>query len=363
MQTSDPEWEPVFVVGDSSGFETTHALDIKSIKAGNDHTCVLADNLAYGTPFPTDVTLCWGRNHLGQLGQGSDRSHFVDDFQYLSTENMYGGNALTTPPEIDGYALGGEAMCYVSADWSTDPAIRCLGNQQSAVNGVGRVGAGHLTQTAMDIQSGVFQVGHGGSGDMLIADVTQPVGAISMPDMYLGSDRASHGCALMPATSTEPVSVLCYGEYIAGQQTNFAPLTGTPVDVMASNYAACVLTDAGEVGCWGTPFNIIDTNDDCTTYGQTQLANNGIFGQSCTGTFQQSVQTLPLSGSATAIHLNMNGGCASLDDGSIECWGAVHPTWPTRHSVIPLPRPSTVPTSQVQCGNLCPAVRSMLSQP
>lgn len=324
VQSSDPEWEPVFVVGDSSGFATTHALDVKSIKAGNDHTCVLADNLAYGTPFPTDVSLCWGRNHLGQLGQGSDRSHFVDEFQYISTENIYGGNALTTPPEIDGYALGGEAMCYVSADWSTDPVIRCLGNQQSAINGVGRIGADHLTQTAMDIQSGVFQVGHGGSGDMLIADETQPVSAISMPDMYLGSDRASHGCALMPATSTEPVSVLCYGEYIAGQQTNFAPLTGTPVDVMASNYAACVLTDAGEVGCWGTPFNIIDTNDDCTTYGQTLIANNGIFGQSCTGTFQQSVQMLPLSGSATAIHLNMNGGCASLDDGSIECWGAVH---------------------------------------
>ena len=90
VQTSDPQWEPSLTTpGDNSGFRTTHALDIKSIKAGNDHTCVVADNYAYGTLYPNNGTLCWGRNHLGQLGQGSDRSHFVDEFQYLSNERIY----------------------------------------------------------------------------------------------------------------------------------------------------------------------------------------------------------------------------------------------------------------------------------
>ncbi len=324
VQTSDPQWEPSLTTpGDNSGFRTTHALNIKSIKAGNDHTCVVADNYAYGTLYPNNGTLCWGRNHLGQLGQGSDRSHFVDEFQYLSTERNYASTDDNYVFPTNGYALGGHVMCYVTDGNAGNNKIRCLGNQQSAINGFGRIGTDQLTQTEMDIQSAQFQVGHGvGGAQLLLVDETQPVSAFSMQDFNVSNDRGSDGCALMPATSNQPVNVVCYGEYIAGQQTNFAPLTGTPVDVMATKYTACVLTDSGEVGCWGTPYNLIDANDDCTTYGQTELSSNP-FGKSCLGVFQQTVHALPLSDTSTAIHLSLLGGCAALNDGSVECWGPV----------------------------------------
>ena len=60
------------------------------------------------------------------------------------------------------------------------------------------------------------------NGADLLADETQPVSAFSMPEIETGLGRQSHGCALMPATSSQPLKVVCYGDYIGGEQTNFA---------------------------------------------------------------------------------------------------------------------------------------------
>ena len=144
----------------------------------------------------------------------------------------------------------------------------------------------------MDIQSAQFQVGHGLNGaELLLVDETQPVSAFSMLEGAYWAGPRKSGCALMPATSSQPLKVVCYGDYIGGEQTNFASLSGTPIDVSASRYAACVMTDAGGVGCWGTDYRFIDSNDDCSNYGG--VSGSSSLGSTCYGTYSSSIHTIP----------------------------------------------------------------------
>ena len=117
------------------------------------------------------------------------------------------------------------------------------------------------------------------------------------------------------------LKVVCYGDYIGGEQTNFASLSGTPIDVSASRYAACVMTDAGEVGCWGTDLRFIDSNDDCSNYGG--VSGSSSLGNTCYGTYSSSIHSIPLNHPSTEIYIGTTGGCASLNTGAVECWGPI----------------------------------------
>jgi len=328
VQTSDPLWEPSFTQpADYSGWETTHALHPKAIKAGNDHTCIIADSRPYGQASPTNATYCWGRNHLGQLAQGTNWGPFVDEYKPMSIERNVANTAnylASPPPSVHNLALGGDALCYAASWASSENYVRCVGNQQSAINGAGRIGSHQIENGLMDIQSAGFQQGYGQSGArMILVENTQQIDAISMLDAELATSTTSNGCALLAATSSQSLKITCFGEHIEGERTDFTPLSGIPIDVKATLYAACVLTDVGEIGCWGQEITSIASNEMCSNYGLTALNNNGI-ANTCLGNNHQTVQTIPLTKAATEFTVSTEGGCAALSDGSVECWGAIH---------------------------------------
>ncbi len=310
-----------------SGISTATA-----IAAGGFHTCVL---LSDGT------VKCWGRNNYGQLGDGTTTAS--------STQVAVSGitNAI-------GVGAGSNHTCAVLSDGT----VRCWG-----VNGAGQLGNGSNIgpETCMEV-----------GPPFSVPCSRTPVAVSGISNAVSAYAGGAHSCALLTDGAINCWGHNSYGQLGDGTTTDSA----TPVPVInivnatgvatGGRFHTCAVLADGTARCWG--WNILGqlgdgtTTDSATPVIVTGVANattvstggdnscaalsdgsvkcwgyNGV-GQLGSGTnsgpeacpypgyadpLACSTSPVIVSGITTSTTVATGGAhsCASLSDGSLQCWG------------------------------------------
>ncbi len=226
-----------------------------ALTAGTDHTCAL---------LVSGAVKCWGRNIVGQLGDGStaDRSAPVD--------------VVGLGSGVAALDAGGFSTCALT----TAGAVKCWG-----YNGFGQVGDGSTTDRSAPVD---------------VMSLSGGVAAISV--------GGSHACALSQAGAVQ-----CWGNNIAGElgdgtTTNrSAPvavvgLGGGVAALSLGNYHSCALLVSGGVQCWG-PNDRGQLGDGSTVNSPVPIAVSG------------------LGSGVTSIGAGFYHTCALIAGGAMKCWG------------------------------------------
>jgi len=326
---------------------------IRQLALGTLHTCALLDN---------DTVKCWGRSHVGQLGQGNTDT-ILTMGDSLPTVNL--GSAVS---EISA------GMYHTCARMSTG-AVKCWGQNSFAQLGIGNItNVGDTTnpvftsvelgtnKTAIQISAGWQhtcallndhtakcwgynqnkQLGYDianytGDGTYMIGNQPNQLGD-TLPAILVGAGKtinqiASGGnfaCALI-----NDGSVKCWGAFVAGQlgyQTDYVRTHGTGnnrpyIDFGPSSYSVakvttgyehtCVITTSGLTKCWGTNSSGQLGKYNTDTIGLTNtMYDDTVFPFISLGLNRQTTAKQAIDISAGAYH-----SCAVFNDGTAKCWG------------------------------------------
>ena len=291
---------------------TTHiVIDINAVQlpptvalaAGGDHTCTTHNG----------TVRCWGRNHLGQLGNGTTTPHTTP----VTAHNITTAASITT----------GAAHTCTTLDNGT---VRCWGYNA-----------------------------HGQLGDTTTTNRTTPTPIPNLTNTTTIAAGDYHTCAL-----TNAGQVWCWGDNTYGQLGNGPnpdqQPTPTPIpnltditDIAAAGDTTCALHDTGTISCWGynadgqlgnntttnqpTPTPVANlTNIAGITVGLTHTCawqhtgtghcwGNNTHGQLGTGDHQTTLAPTPVTGLGTTITTIATGSgthtCATTTQHTTYCWG------------------------------------------
>lgn len=205
---------------------------------------------------------CWGRNDVGQLGDGT----IVNRPSPASIANSFDAVAVSA---------GKRSACAVGGDGKA----WCWGD-----NSHGELGNGTTVSSLEPVQ------------------VSTESGATGLVDIQVGSGSA---CALSLAGT-----IWCWGDNSAGQLGHAGPSSSTPASIeprgrwaaLSVGMAhACAISLDGTPQCWG----------------QNSSGQLGI------GTRTSTANPVPVSGlsKAVSIQAGFRSTCALLPDGTVQCWG------------------------------------------
>ena len=222
-----------------------------TIAAGRGHTCVLSDGRV----------ACWGSNDNGQLGDGSQDSHFepsivAADFAFSQISAGFNHTC--------GLTTGNEIVCWGSnstgqlGDGTTQPRTAPVRINTTASFGLVRTGRDHTC--ALSKSKTVFCWGSntdGQLGDGTLQRRNSPIDVDDIPgqvtDLTVGRD---HTCAL-----TGNGEAWCWGRNEFGQlgdgtstsrnKPTRVKYDGQFVSISAGGSHTCAVTTSNEAWCWG----------------------------------------------------------------------------------------------------------------
>ena len=238
------------------------------IDASNDNICAIVDN---GSLY------CWGTNSNGMLNENP----ILLSRQFTPRWIDLGGH---TPSSI---SVGNMNVCTILNNGS----LYCWGDDS-----YGQLARGSVTGSD--------------SWDPLYVDFGT---GVTVSEVDVGSQ---HLCAIV-----DNGSLYCWGRNNYGQLGNGSggssnPSTGTPswvdlgtgrtaVAVSAGSANTCAIVDNGSLYCWGT-----------NSYGEVGIGTTG-------GTpYTPQWVDLGVGRTAVAVSTGTTHTCATLDNGSISCWGS-----------------------------------------
>jgi len=239
---------------------------ITAIGSGVTHDCVLTS---------TGDVYCWGRNDLGQLGQG------VFFFSSNVSSRVYGMHGMA-----ESLAVGGYHTCVML----TDNSVECWG-----YNKYGQLG--NLISGEMELPTPVAGIG-------------------SVTGLSAGT---YHTCAIISGGGAK-----CWGDnryrQVDEQKTErgqIADIPGKFRSIAAGGSHTCALMESGGVMCWG--------NDKYGQLGGSGIAPTPEPTQPAPGETESATNTpLPTEGStgrAASIAAGRNHSCAVTTAGGVRCWG------------------------------------------
>ncbi len=302
-----------------NGTNTDSATPVDVLGLGDKATAVVAGNRHNCALLTTGGVKCWGSNYRGQIGDGT-KVHRVRPVDVTGLES--GVAAITA---------GEEYVCALT----TAGGAKCWGD-----NTVGELGDGTAEHRATPVD--VLGLGSG-------------VTAIDAGQL--------HTCAV-----TEAGGVKCWGENNRGQlgnekNTKFSDVNAVPVDVVglqtgvvdvaAGRLHTCALKTDGSVACWGwnsdgqlgdgtktwsvAPVNVIGLEEGAvaiaagryhtcvvTTKGSMKCWGDNNFGELGDGTTTDRptpVEVKGLDGDVAAIGARGSRTCAVMTSGEVKCWG------------------------------------------
>ncbi len=231
---------------------------VTAISAGGDHACAIT--MMGGLK-------CWGNNRDGQLGNG-----LVND-----------NRGVPVPVDVVGLTNGvaavvpkGSSTCALT----TVGGVKCWGNDTWGVLGNGELGSSRIPTDVVGLTTGVAAIAMSGS----------------------------HACALTTEGSVKCWGYNFHGELGDGTRVNRetpVDVVGLPMNIVAIAAGAhhnCVLTVAGGVICWG--------------YNEHGELGNGEQQTSAT-----PVDVVGLSTGVTQISSDFYHTCVFLGGGVVKCWG------------------------------------------
>ncbi|HEU4412108.1 MAG TPA: hypothetical protein VFS43_43100 [Polyangiaceae bacterium] len=253
-------------------------VGLRSVAFGSDHVCARTEQ---------GEVLCWGRNHEGQLGDGTTDDRARPAFVETSPGVRLGG--------IVALALGPAHSCAVRGDGR---AV-CWGR-----NAEQQLGAGSLKD---------FEP------RPVLVSASPGVALTGVQSLALGD---GHTCAVVAGGQAR-----CWGEGYDGQLGNGEPSTVAPypVVVLASpgvpltgvrslalgNDHTCAALTNGEARCWGSH-----------VFGQLGDGSEPDFDNESALPLVVVTETgEPLAG-VEGVSLGQDHSCATLNDGRAYCWGA-----------------------------------------
>jgi alpha-tubulin suppressor-like RCC1 family protein len=285
------------------------SIGILDIKAGERHTCAL---------ISTGGVRCWGLNHDGQLGDGTqeDRGSPVDV------------RGLTTG--VKAIAAGWRHTCALM----TSGGVKCWGNNHDGQLGDGSevdrktpqdvVGlmttvtaltAGERHTCAVSATGGIKCWGQNHDGQLGDGSRTDRVTPVDIPGLSKGVMAIAagwrHTCALMTFGG-----VKCWGNNHDGQlgdgtwQDRLAPtdvpnLTSGVIAIAGRWRQTCALFDTGGVKCWGA-------NHD------------GQLGDGSRTDRGAPIDVSGLRNGMKGVSVGWRHACALETPGGVKCWGSNH---------------------------------------
>jgi alpha-tubulin suppressor-like RCC1 family protein len=234
------------------------------LTAGRSHTCALLD----------DGTIkCWGYNAYGQLGIGN----YISSSTPLSAgPNGFSAIAISA---------GNHHTCAILQDGS----VKCWGGNTKGQLGIG------VTNVAYNTPTAVLGIGTNVLATEIVAG-------------------AEHSCALM-----DDSSISCWGRSYWGQlgdgtsgtvvssssPVNTLPTSHSPTQLDAGYAHTCALMSDNNIECWGYD-----------SFGQL-----GDGGSNSHKNSPNAISSLGQGKSATSVATGLHHTCATLNDGTISCWG------------------------------------------
>lgn len=288
---------PVTPIGLDSG--------IVALAAGADHTCALTEQ---------GGVLCWGANYAGQLGDGSGQDRRVP----TAVAGLASGVRAIAAGQRHSCAVlnSGEVRCWgfnfagQLGDGSTQDRLSPV-----AVAGLGdavAVAGGERFSCALRSAGGVSCWGAnnnsqlGGGSDE--SDQLLPIATQGLPGPASALDVGSeHGCALVSG------QVYCWGRNDVGQLGDDSPIRrhqAVPVQGLTASITALAIGDhhgcarSAEAGlqCWGLNLSG-QLGDGSTTQSFVPVATSGL--------------AMPVA----ALDLGQEHSCARDQAGAVRCWG------------------------------------------
>jgi alpha-tubulin suppressor-like RCC1 family protein len=287
--------------------------DAVAIAAGGYHTCaVLSDGTAQ----------CWGMNDFGQLGDGTTTWHYTP----VAVSGLSNAVAIAAGSSHTCALLGdGTARCWGMNDFgqlgdgtttssSTPVAV-------SGLNNAVAIAAGGYHTCAL-LSDGTAKCWgnnwYGQLGDNTTTQRLTPVAVSGLSNAVAIAGGYLHTCALLSDGTAK-----CWGDNGSGQLGDGTTTdSNVPVAVSGLAYAltpaisagglhTCALLGDGSARCWG--HNMSGQLGDGTNTGP----------EMCGGLYLCSSTPVAVSGlaNAVAIAAGLSHTCALLGDGTARCWG------------------------------------------
>lgn len=288
---------------------------VAEITAGTHHTCAL---LADGR------VQCFGRNDLGQLGDGSAGA---DRFRPLDVVGLTGSRVL----HVD--AQGGLSTCAVTADghahcWGylyrgglgdgrMESAMLWAGPSPVPSSVVGLTDASHVAGrcawNAAGLASCWGQLALGNGATAIAYTPTDPVGGLASPimvqDITFGVDYA---CGIVGANArcwgwnstdlaADPIGV--------ANTTVLFPTTGMPARIVSALTNHTCVVNGGRVTCWGH-----NAEGQCGAAASTTAAPTDVTVAAAGTPLLDGTAVLALGGNSLAS-------CALMATQRVLCWG------------------------------------------
>lgn len=257
----------------------------------------------------SQMPYCWGENVLGEVGDG--RGGIVQPGP--AGHGRFTRLVPTVLGSMCGFRIDGRAFCwgllppYVTGESFGDVELR------RAFPGITarELAIGASFGCALDTAGRAWCAGanlEGQAGNGEISDVAFPgrvVGGLTFRTIAAGQDFA---CGI-----TQARAVFCWGDNSFGQlgngslssrpvPTRVAAITDSVVQVVTSLTAACALTQAAAVWCWGRN-------------------GFGVVGNGTSGGLPVAIPVRILAGGVAQLAAGHEHMCARRTDGTIACWG------------------------------------------
>lgn len=328
------------------------ATTIVQVAVGSAYSCALDD---------TGNVWCWGRNHVGQLGDGSfidrdipQRVPGLQNIQSIASGanhvcavrannrvSCWGGNfggqvgnglaGIDQPTPVVVQGLQGVAALGLGAFHScalmNNGRVQCWGRNMNGqlgdgtttnrlspvrVVGLGRVSkvvAGQTHTCAIRLNRRAFCWGTGIWGQLGAGPVTvSTVPVLTQPGVIALSSSNNHSCVVRPNGTTQCWGSNFYGQVGTGTQDDqFSPVrvqnTQNASGVAAGGNHSCLIHGPGRLQCWGQNLN-------------------GQLGAGFSGVTQYSPLDVLQMQHIVEISLGFEHSCALRRNGNLFCWGS-----------------------------------------
>jgi alpha-tubulin suppressor-like RCC1 family protein len=272
-----------------------------AISAGGQHSCALLDN---------GSVKCWGRNSLGQLGQGDTTNRGDSAIAGHQMGNSLLAVDLGTGAIATAISAGEVHTCAVLNIGAVKGLVKCWGS-----NGSGQLGQGDTTNRGDSATAG-HQMGN----SLLAVDLgTDKATAISA--------GANHTCALLNTGAVKCWGINFNGQLGQGNTTTLGDGPGemgvllqtvdlggghTATALTAGSSHTCARLDDTSVKCWGSNFS-----------GQLGLGDLQTRGDG-PGEMGAALPVVDVGTGSSAIALTAGSFhmCARVQSNAVKCWGA-----------------------------------------